>query len=448
MSPAQQDTQLHLVTVREEKPIVRFVPVPVKSKRIAVVVLQRSLDSLTFVDMFRPLPLTGEDSERLREDIVVEETGVHREDTHHQHNVTTIECHVSQFVQLGPEELSLPEDHRSRSQGHEQTVTEITEHDGEQKGESNNRRQTRVDFLVLGNTVGVDDCLEGLGELVRLHEGRRSLVRSDLVDNGRNRETGAVIDILQSRLNQGERVGRTPSLRDQCLSRLVIGEFVQCVIDSLLLLDNDHPSSERASDLRELGIKGVLGVTQDIVDIVQTGVDLMDLVSPKLAVLIDVVQIRPKRLGNLSDLCNDFFTVSKDHENVLMNLFVGAWINNRLRNLGLVHVKVTTQGAPQDAFERSNAVSRDNTCYEADVHNRERLLNLSVTVLAAGTLLLDVSEQRRLIVVEGLTDLLRVAMCLNRCQHTRLHRSHNQTNKNNAPYRKIRQLLSTPNATR
>lgn len=61
-------------------------------------------------------------------------------------------------------------------------MTDITEHDCEQEGESDNGEQSRIDFLVRADTVSVDDILETFGELVRAMESRRSRGSTKLME--------------------------------------------------------------------------------------------------------------------------------------------------------------------------------------------------------------------------------------------------------------------------
>lgn len=46
-------------------------------------------------------------------------------------------------------------------------MADITEHHTEQEGESHDREDSRVDFLVHRNTVGVDDLLEDISKVIR-----------------------------------------------------------------------------------------------------------------------------------------------------------------------------------------------------------------------------------------------------------------------------------------
>jgi hypothetical protein len=63
-------------------------------------------------------------------------------------------------------QLLFVQDQVQGKQQHQKAVTNITKHDGEQKGEGYNRKETRVDFTITGHTIGVDDGLETFSEFV------------------------------------------------------------------------------------------------------------------------------------------------------------------------------------------------------------------------------------------------------------------------------------------
>lgn len=96
--------------------------------------------------------------------------------------------------------------------------------------------------------------------------------------------------------------------------------------------------------------------------------------------------------------------MSEDDENILVDFLVGHRVDNGLRDLRLVHVKVSAQGAPKDTLKCSDAIPGDNTSNESNVHFREALLTLGVSILARGVVL-NIAEQGSFIVVKGLTNV-------------------------------------------
>jgi hypothetical protein len=61
---------------------------------------------------------------------------------------------------------------------HQQTVTGITKHDGEQERESNESEKTRIDLTVSSNAISINNTLETFSELVGAMEGRGLLASS------------------------------------------------------------------------------------------------------------------------------------------------------------------------------------------------------------------------------------------------------------------------------
>lgn len=73
-------------------------------------------------------------------------------------------------------------------------MTQITEHHGEQKRERNDRIWCRIHFPVTGNTVGIDERLEGLGKLVGPIVSRWILESLHSIQNRWNRRPRAFLD--------------------------------------------------------------------------------------------------------------------------------------------------------------------------------------------------------------------------------------------------------------
>jgi hypothetical protein len=373
VGPTKKNTELHLVTVGEEKIVVGVVPAPIHTEGVSVTFLADHSDGLSFLEVGN-FPHRREDGKLLGEGVTVDQTSVHGEDTHHEHDVATEESHGKELVLLGAQERLLPVDHGTGGSSHDETVTEITKHDSEEEGEGDDGRQTRVDFGVLGSTVSVDDGLETQSKSVGLVVSWGSLGSLDGVDDGGNGETSAVVDVLQSRLDESKRVCRAPGLCNQSLALLIVGETVKSLVDGLFLGNNNHPGSKTAANHGQLGIEGALGVGEDVCQILQTSVDLVHLIATQFAVLVDVVDVGTERLGDLTDLVDDLLSMGEDDEDALVHLLVGLGVDDGLLNLALVHVKVTAESTPQDALECGHALTRDDTGDETNVHNRERAL--------------------------------------------------------------------------
>ena len=92
---------------------------------------------------------------------------------------------TTDLAQVALAQLLLEHDHEGGGQEDDEAVTNVTKHDSEQEGESDDGEETRIDFLVSRDTIAVHDRLERLRELVRALKCRRLLAGSQLVQNGR-----------------------------------------------------------------------------------------------------------------------------------------------------------------------------------------------------------------------------------------------------------------------
>ena len=284
-------------------------------------------------------------------------------------------------------------------------MADITEHDSKEEGKRDNDRDGRVDLLVRGRSIGVDDGLESIGKLVRADVGRRRLVSSNLVDNRRNRKTSAVRHILKRGPDAWEVRGGTPTLSDKRSPGSVVREEVKRAVHRLLLGHKDHPYRQGLGNLVELDVERRLRVLQHVLDVGKASIDLVNLIPTKIAVLINAINIGTHRLRDLSNLGKNFLAVGKDDENILVDGLVGGRVNEGFGNLGLVHVKITAQSSPKNPLKSINAVSGNNTSNESDVHPRKGSLGIGSTSVC-----LDILQKRSLITLRRSADLLDVSM--------------------------------------
>jgi hypothetical protein len=375
VAPTEQNTELHLVAVGEEQVVLRVVPAVIQTEWVGVALNASRGRASTIVV---PDPHGLEPGKSERESIAVEETGVDGEDTHHEHDVTTVEHHGKQLVQLATFQALLIVNHGRGCEQQNGTVTSITEHDSEHEREGDNGRQSRVDFAVLDRSVRVDDGLEAYSEPVRLEVSRGCLGGLDLVDDCGNRETSPFVDIRKCGLDQSKTVGGCPRFSNERLPLVVVRELVQRLVGGLLFLNDNHPCSQVATNSSKFGVQSRLGVLQDTGQVAQAGVDLADLVAAELAVLIYAVQVGTERLGDLANLGDDLLSVRKDDEDVLAGLLVVLWVDDGLGDLRLVHVQVATKRTPQNPLESSHTLAGDDTSDEANVHDGEGTLGAIV----------------------------------------------------------------------
>lgn len=153
VNDTHNDRHLHLERIGEDQSIVRAVPSRVDTERIYGAIRDSCDDSFSL----RPVPARLEDGQGQREDVVVHESGKECKETHEEDDVTTKVEGVQYFVAETFSDSSLKEDEHTGSQRHEESVSDIAEHDGKQERESDDREETRVDLLVGTDTIGIDD---------------------------------------------------------------------------------------------------------------------------------------------------------------------------------------------------------------------------------------------------------------------------------------------------
>jgi hypothetical protein len=134
----------------------------------------------------------------------------------------------------------------------------------------------------------------------------------------------------------------------------------------------------------------------------------MNLVSAQLAVLVHAVEVRTQGLRDLANLRDDFLAVSEDDEDILVGFLVGLWIDDGLRDLGLVHVQVAAQCPPKDSLECCNSFSGNDSGNKSNIHDGEGPI-ASFTILSA---LLDVAKEGGIIVINRVSDFFGLAASL------------------------------------
>lgn len=89
--------------------------------------------------------------------------------------------------------LPLQIDQSGSRRCHDQTVTDIAEHDGEKERKSDDSEETRVDFLVRCDTVGIDDRLKTFGKFVGTVESGWGAVGVNFGENTSDRQAGVLL---------------------------------------------------------------------------------------------------------------------------------------------------------------------------------------------------------------------------------------------------------------
>ena len=75
---------------------------------------------------------------------------------------------------------------------------------------------------------------------------------------------------------------------------MIVGEEVEGLVNSLLLLDDYHPRSQALGDLSELCIQSGLGIAENVAKISKASINFVDLVPAKVTVLVHAVKISAK----------------------------------------------------------------------------------------------------------------------------------------------------------
>jgi len=116
-------------------------------------------------------------------------------------------------------------------------MAEITKHDGKEEGERDEGVRSGVDLLVAADTIGVDDDLEGVGELVGTEERRRGARGRDDVHDGGDHHLLGVHSTVESDADVAGRHLRAPAARNKALGRDVDAELVHGVEDRLVVVE-------------------------------------------------------------------------------------------------------------------------------------------------------------------------------------------------------------------
>jgi len=159
-----------------------------------------------------------------------------------------LRTHLSSIV-LG--ELLFVHAEKGGGQGHEDAMTEVAEHDGEEEGEGDDGEGCGIDLAVLAHTVGVNNNLESLGELVVAVEGGWLHGGADDIDNRRNHRLGLVRGLGERVANLVQVGSGDPALSNEALGRHIHVEAVHGVVDCLLLLHVNVPGPNPLSHTQE-----------------------------------------------------------------------------------------------------------------------------------------------------------------------------------------------------
>lgn len=193
VNDSEDDRNFHLVSVLEDDLVQRsHLPHWIETDRVSAmeVVRRIQLQSLVGHDcagVVVNLPTRAEDVKRLREDVVVDQSGVHREQSHQEDDVATAEENIPDLiVRLLSSQWFLLQHHPCTEESHDRTVTQVAEHNSEQEWESDDRVRSWIHLAIRCDTISVDEHLESVRELVGSIVSRRILESLHPVQDRRN----------------------------------------------------------------------------------------------------------------------------------------------------------------------------------------------------------------------------------------------------------------------
>ena len=188
------------------------------------------------------MPGRLKDVDRLGEDVVVDEAGVDGENRHQENQVTTTEKDLPNFrVDFLRLQLLFFQTHPDGKGQNNQSVSGISEHDSEEKWESDDGEDGRVRLLVGRDAVSVDQLLKCRSKFVGPEESWGSFNRFHLVENGTDGGSTLRRTSPERHLDLFQIGSRDPAFGDQTLLGHVQVEQIQGVVDGFDLADLDEP---------------------------------------------------------------------------------------------------------------------------------------------------------------------------------------------------------------
>ena len=360
----KHDRELHLERVGEHEVVLGAVPHGINARKVHGA---RRLGHKRALAA-RPCPAAPEEERAAAKDIVVHEAGEYGKEAHQQDDVAAVEEHLRDLVQARARELALEPDHGAGREGHEHAVAHVAKHDGEEEGEGDDRVQARVRLLVRRDAVCVHDRLEALGELVRALVRRRRLLGAHRLHHRGHVRAGQVGGAAERELYAAELGRRRPCLGDHGLLARVIVAHVHRRVYALLAKDEVVPRRDRLGDLEELGAACGVGAVQDVFVVFDA---FQHLVQTRVAlrhIALDWVERAAHAFANLADLGEHRRAVGKDDKHVLEDGLVrDRRVAKVVLDLGIVHVQIAAERAPQDTLERRHVRAVDGARDELEV---------------------------------------------------------------------------------
>lgn len=172
---------------------------------------------------------------------------------------------------------------------------------------------------------------------------------------------GAHRGMPQSELDHFNVTCGTPPLRNERLAPNVVIKQVKRLINCLLLANEILPAERTFANSNELGATGAAGIVQGQLEVLDPCSHLAERLGTLVRVWIDGVDGRTEGLGDPADFRKQCLAVGEDDKNVFVRRVAGCSIDERIGNVCVVHVKVTTKDTPEDALKGRQASAIDYT---------------------------------------------------------------------------------------
>ena len=236
------------------------------NQRQYINVMENLLHFSIFVSRASPdadSPARAEYVHGLGEDVVVDDARVYAEYGHEEDDVASAEEYLPDLVALElVVQLLLTQHHEQGEEEHDDAVTGVAEHDGEQERKRDDGERRRIELAVAGYAVRVHDVLKAGAELVHAIVRGRHLLGLHAIENGLYVAAAHLGALVERQLDARELVDGCPALGYEALLVDLEIEQVHRVIDGLHLA---HAAKPRAQVLRRV-LQQVLAQVERLVE--------------------------------------------------------------------------------------------------------------------------------------------------------------------------------------
>jgi len=377
LNNTKDDTELHLEGVEEEELIGGYVPHGIETEgvnglggtKLGGLNGDSALLDLSVVLTIED-PSRSEEVEAEGEHIVVNKTSVDGEEAHHDDHIATgmeAGCHLAELgLVVG---LLVPEEVNAGAE-EEETVADISVHNTEEEGEGGSGEEGGVGLPITGNTVGVDELLVAVRELVGGEVGGRGRPGlGDLLDVGGHVGVHAGVGPGDGLADLGGRLGDDPTLAAEHAGHVGL-EHVEGVVDGLLTDDDPGPALGVAGEHLAQAEAGVLVLEED-----GAGVDELLGILGEHAVdgrgIVHVgegVAMSVEGVADLLELGLDGDGLVEDDEDALLDELSGGWVGDGLLDGGEADVAVAAGGAEDHTLEAGLLLGGDDAGDGGEAH--------------------------------------------------------------------------------